>query len=172
MSNNLDDAGLWFESRHAEIQEYNEPEPVNTFVNLDDDEADKAGEQSEVTNKQVRTELNMIKLNEPTAQIVVTLMDTLVPVLLLLIIKGANEDKLKLTGEEKETLTQAWAQYLKDSNVQMSPGAVLIGTVAVIYGAKITLALTEMKRNQKENEELKQLRAELDLLKKSMKDAA
>jgi hypothetical protein len=54
----------------------------------------------------------------------------------------------------------------------MSPGAVLIGTVAVIYGAKITLALTEMKRNQKENEELKQLRAELDLLKKSLKDAA
>ncbi|MDD3687840.1 MAG: hypothetical protein PHE56_13895, partial [Bacteroidales bacterium] len=114
MSNNLDDAGLWFESRHAEIQEFQEPEQYKSFINIEE-EPENIPEQSEVTNKQVRTELNMIKLNEPTAQIVVTLMDTLVPVLLLLIIKGANEDKLKLTEQEKDTLTQAWAQYLKDS---------------------------------------------------------
>lgn len=168
MTNILDNASIWHASRHAELQEFSEPEPI-AAVNFDNPEPELELEpEKNITNTEVRNNLNLIRLNEPTAQIVTTLMDTIIPVLLVLLLKGANEDQLKLNDDEKETLTQAWAQYLKDSNVQMSPGVVLLGSIAIIYGAKITLALSETKKNKVENNELIDLKKEIAELKKQI----
>lgn len=161
-NNNIinDDAALWFANRHAEIQDYEAP----SFVDLEQDDklndlADEADIQSEkLTKTELNTQLNMLELNKPTAKIIVQLMDVLVPVFIVLIIKGADSEQLKLTSEETQTLTEAWALYLRDSNVQMSPGMVLLGTIGIIYGSKVVIALNTAKENKKAEQEEQELK--------------
>ena len=161
-NNNIinDDAALWFANRHAEIQDYEAP----SFVDLEQDDklndlADVADVQSEkLTKTELNTHLNMLELNKPTAKIIVQLMDVLVPVVIVLIIKGADSEQLKLTPEETQTLTEAWALYLRDSNVQMSPGMVLLGTIGIIYGSKVVIALQTAKENKKAEQEEQELK--------------
>lgn len=157
-NNNIinDDAALWFANRHAEIQDYEAP----SFVDLEQDDklndlADEA-EPEKLPKTELNTQLNMLELNKPTAKIIVQLMDVLVPVVIVLIIKGADSEQLKLTSEETQTLTEAWALYLRDSNVQMSPGMVLLGTIGIIYGSKVVIALQENKKAEQEEQELKE----------------
>ncbi len=171
MDNQNDDAAIWWESRHADIQEHEVPEETTSFVNIDE-KGEEVEEQQKVTNTEVRTELNLAKLQEPTAGIVVGLMDSLIPVLFALVLKGTSEDKIKLTSDEKENLTSAWAQYLKDVQVNLTPGMVLLGTIAIIYGSKITVALSDRNKEKKESEEIASLRKELEELKKILPDAA
>lgn len=161
-NNNIinDDAALWFANRHAEIQDYEAP----SFVDLEQDDklndlADEADSFSEkLTKTELNTQLNMLELNKPTAKIIVQLMDVLVPVVIVLIIKGADSEELKLTSEETQTLTEAWALYLRDSNVQMSPGMVLLGTIGIIYGSKVVIALQTAKENKKAEQEEQELK--------------
>ena len=161
-NNNIinDDAALWFANRHAEIQDYEAP----SFVDLEQDDklndlAYEADVQSEkLTKTELNTQLNMLELNKPTAKIIVQLMDVLVPVVIVLIIKGADSEELKLTSEETQTLTEAWALYLRDSNVQMSPGMVLLGTIGIIYGSKVVIALQTAKENKKAEQEEQELK--------------
>jgi large-conductance mechanosensitive channel len=96
----------------------------------------------------------MIKLSEPTAEIVTSVINSLVPLLLVLLIKNSNSENYKLTPDEHQTLVNAWANYLKDSNVQVSPGILLIVSIASIYGAKITTAVAERKKEEKIHNEL------------------
>lgn len=161
-NNNIinDDAALWFANRHAEIQDYEAP----SFVDLEQDDklndlADEADVQSEkLTKTELNTQLNMLELNKSTAKIIVQVMDVLVPVVIVLIIKGADSEQLKLTPEETQTLTEAWALYLRDSNVQMSPGMVLLGTIGIIYGSKVVIALQTAKENKKAEQEEQELK--------------
>lgn len=167
MSNNLDSAGLWWESRHNEIQDFAVPEPVEpapSFVNLEEEPE----VQTTVTNTEVRTELNMIKLNEPVAEIVVGLMNSLIPVIILLILKGVDEKELKLSSEEHNVLIQAWAMYLKDSNIEMSPGMILLVTIGSVYGAKVTKVLTDRKRLEQENNLIASQVQQIELLSKEI----
>lgn len=164
VTNNIvnDDAALWFANRHenVEIQNYEAP----SFVDLEQDDklndlADEADVQPEkLTKTELNTQLNMLELNKPTAKIIVQLMDVLVPVIIVLIIKGADSEQLKLTSEETQTLTEAWALYLRDSNVQMSPGMVLLGTIGIIYGSKVVIALNTAKENKKAEQEEQELK--------------
>lgn len=164
VTNNIvnDDAALWFANRHenVEIQNYEAP----SFVDLEQDDklndlADEADVQPEkLTKTELNTQLNMLELNKPTAKIIVQLMDVLVPVVIVLIIKGADSEELKLTPEETQTLTEAWALYLRDSNVQMSPGMVLLGTIGIIYGSKVVIALQTAKENKKAEQEEQELK--------------
>ena len=163
-NNNIvnDDAALWFANRHenVEIQDYEAP----SFVDLEQDDklndlADEADVQPEkLTKTELNTQLNMLELNRPTAKIIVQLMDVLVPVVIVLLIKGADSEQLKLTSEETQTLTEAWALYLRYSNVQMSPGMVLLGTIGIIYGSKVVIALQTAKENKKAEQEEQELK--------------
>lgn len=164
-NNNIvnDDAALWFANRHenVEIQDYEAP----SFVDLEQDDklndlANEADVQpaEKLTKTELNTQLNMLELNKPTAKIIVQLMDVLVPVVIVLIIKGADSEQLKLTSEETQTLTEAWAMYLRDSNVQMSPGMVLLGTIGIIYGSKVVIALQTAKENKKAEQEEQELK--------------
>lgn len=172
MSNNIDDAALWWENRNAEIQSFTAPDPEDlpSFVNIEEKEENETEVQTNITNQEVRTQLNMIKLNEPVAGIVTGLMNSLVPVLLVLIIKDIDDDKLKLTDSEKDTLTQAWAQYLKDSNIQMSPGMVLLGTIAIIYGGKINLVLNDRKQKREKEEKENAYMQKIEMLTRRLEE--
>jgi len=163
-TNNIvnDDAALWFANRHenVEIQDYEAP----SFVDLEQDDklndlADEADVQPEkLTKTELNTQLNMLELNRPTAKIIVQLMDVLVPVVIVFVIKGADSEELKLTPEETQILTEAWALYLRDSNAQMSPGMVLLGTIGIIYGSKVVIALQTAKENKKAEQEEQELK--------------
>ncbi len=158
----IDDASLWFESRNASIQDYETPEPVPEIPDFIDTETESEPVEY-VTSKQVRHELNMIQLNEPTAEIIVSLMDVVLPLVLVIFIKGTDKEDIKLDQNERETLIAAWAKYLQTTSFQMSPGGILITSMLTIYGAKVTMAM--MNRNQ--NSELEELRKENERLKQN-----
>jgi hypothetical protein len=127
-----DDAALWHESRQADIQDFEEP----TFIEPEPEpEPEKPTEH--ISDRDVKTELNMLKLNEPTAEIIVSLMDYLMIIPLSFICRGITREETKIETEEKETLVQAWAAYLKTVSFNISPGAVLLTTVLTIYGSKV-----------------------------------
>lgn len=157
----LDDAGLWWESRHSDIQDYDIPEEKpDSFIDIDTLPSDDEPER--VTAADVRNELNLTKLNEPTAKIIVALMDVVLPLAFVFIVKGGDKQALKLDEDERETLTSAWAEYLKTTSFAMSPGGILATTIVTIYGAKITVAMMERRQKQ---EEIEALREQNELLK-------
>ena len=130
-----DDAALWHESRKAEIQDYEEPsfiEPEPEPEPLPEEET-----REHLSDRDLKTELNMLKLNEPTAEIIISLMDYLMIIPLSFICKGMTRAEAKVEAEERETLVAACAAYLKTTSFNISPGAVFITTVLTIYGAKV-----------------------------------
>jgi hypothetical protein len=128
-----DDAAMWHESRKADIQKFEEPSFIEPELEQEPEEEPK----EHITDKDVRTELNMLKLNEPTAEIIIALMDYLMIIPLSFICKGITRAEAKVEAEEKETLVQACANYLRTTSFNISPGAVFITTVLTIYGAKV-----------------------------------
>lgn len=156
----IDDAALWKKNRELGIEAYNVPEPTDQpdFVNISSEagelpglDGDGADGQHDITNKDVSNELNALKLSEPTAKLIVSLMDVLLPNLAVLISKK-KEDKqiVKLDSDEKEALTGAFANYLKETSFHMSPGAVLVTAIAGIYVPKF--ATVYMHRNEPEKQ--------------------
>jgi len=145
-----DEASLWWESRNSQVQDYVNPEEFEkSFIDIDNVDTEVEEEKELISNKERISQLNMIKLSEPTAEIVTSVINSLVPLLLVLLIKNSNSENYKLTPDEHQTLVNAWANYLKDSNVQVSPGILLIVSIASIYGAKITTAVAERKKEEK-----------------------
>jgi hypothetical protein len=151
---NKDDASLWWESRHSQIQDFDIPEPEP------DETPDFVTETMEndpdyVSDRDVKSELNMIRLNEPTAEIIVSMMDVILPLAFVLLIKGTEKEDARLEGGEREALVTAWAQYLKTTSFSMSPGGVLFTSILTIYGAKVTVALVGKKEKESENDLLR-----------------
>ena len=127
-----DDAALWHESRNVEIQDFEEPE----FI-APEPEPEPEDPKEYISDREVKTELNMIKLNEPTAEILISLMDYLMIIPLSFICRGITRAETKVEAEERETLVQACAAYLKTTSFNLSPGVVFLTTVLTIYGAKV-----------------------------------
>lgn len=125
-----DDAALWYESRQVDIQDYEEP----AFIEPDPETEDT---KEHITDRDVRTELNMLKLNEPTAEILISLMGYFMIIPLSFICKGITREEAKVEAEERDTLVQACASYLKTVSFNLSPGAVFLTTVLTVYGAKV-----------------------------------
>ncbi|MDL2309034.1 hypothetical protein LJC53_05575 [Bacteroidales bacterium OttesenSCG-928-C03] len=165
-----DDASLYWESRHSSVQDYEIPEPepeeIPSFIEPDTTIDDPV---EYISDRDVKTELNMIRLNEPTAEIVVAMIDVILPMAMVLLIKGTEKEEIKLEDGERETLVSAWAQYLKTTSFNMSPGAVLCTTMITIYGAKITMAM--MNKGKKESE-IDELRKQNQMLKKIIDENA
>lgn len=187
-NNNIinDDAQEWYDSMGQEIQDYEvppmpEPEPSPEEV-AEAEEAEYLedhpyADAPRVSAEDANSVLNLQKINRPTASIIVGVMDTVLPVVIALIIKGSDRDDAKLSDEERETLTDAWAQYLGTKNVQASPAAVLITCIVTIYGAKLYDAMQHRQQLQHEQriaeqqemlrrqqEEIARLRAERSAL--------
>ena len=131
-----------------------------------------------VTGEDASSVLNMQRIQRPTASVIVGVMDVVLPIVIALIFKGSESDTLKLDDGERDTLTDAWTAYLGDKNVQASPGAVLLTTIATIYGAKVFLAFQQKKEADRQriiddqNAELKRLHLENELLKRQAAEKA
>lgn len=141
-----DDAQDWYASMGQQIQDFEVPPmPEAEPTPEEAAQAEEAqflddhpyADAPRVSGEDASSVLNMQRIQRPTAAIIVGVMDTVLPILIALIIKGSERDDAKLTDGERETLTDAWAQYLGTKNVQASPAAVLLTCIATIYGAKV-----------------------------------
>ena len=156
-----DDASCWFASQNQQIQDFEAPpapeaEPFNTESDYDPDRP--LGDAPTVTDEDVRNVTNMRLAQQPTAELIVGVMDVLMPLVLVLLIKGTDKDDIKLEPDERETLVTAWAGYLGDKNIQASPGVVLIIALVTVYGGKIVAAVADRKKR----DEISCLKAELE----------
>ena len=127
-----DDAALWHDSRNTDIQDFEEPDFIQPEPDPESEEPKEY-----ISDRDVKTELNMLKLNEPTAEIIVSLMNYLMIIPMSFVCRGISKEETKVDTEERETLVQAFAAYLKTTSFNMSPGAVLFTTILTIYGSKV-----------------------------------
>ena len=164
-----DDASDWYASMGQEIQDYEVPPMPEAEPTAEDQAAAEEAEYLDehpyaeaprVTSEDASSVLNMQRIQRPTASVIVGVMDTVLPILIALVVKGSEAGALKLDAGERDTLTDAWAAYLGDKNVQASPGAVLLTTIATIYGAKVFMAF-QQRKDARLAEENEALRAEL-----------
>lgn len=156
-----DDASSWFASQEQQIQDFEAPpapeaEPLNPEPDFDPDRP--FGGAPTVTDEDVRNVTNMRLAQQPTAELIVGVMDVVLPLALVLLIKGTDKDDIKLEPDERETLVTAWAGWLGDKNIQASPGVVLLIAIVTVYGGKIVAAVADRRRR----DELAALRAQLE----------
>lgn len=151
-----DDSSLWYETQGQQIQDYEVPESP-----LPGDEPETAETidepQPEITDAEVRTQINLQRINKPVAGLIVGGMDAVVPLLFIALVKGTDEDDLKLTPQERDDLENAFALYLGEKSIEVNPLHALLFTIATIYGGKMMLAI----RNKKLREEKAALEAEI-----------
>jgi len=159
-----DDAALWWSNRKAEVQEFETPEQETeppSFIDVETDTPEPSETETEtkpkenVTATDVRNRLNMIKLQKPVAETVVSLVEILFPVLLMLILK-ADKEECQFDEAEHDVMVEAWAQYLESTNINMSPSMVLVTTMVTVLGAKTF----EIINNRKAKESEKALQAQ------------
>ena len=89
-------------------------------------------------------------------------------------ISGGDKEKYKLSSTERTDYTEAWANFLADKNITLSPGAMLL----LVTGGLVIPRLYEANRERKERK-LQQLQAdtieeqeaEIINLKKQLKNA-
>ncbi|HPX58977.1 MAG TPA: hypothetical protein PK495_07540 [Bacteroidales bacterium] len=151
----VDDASLWFDSRQMEIQDYEIPED-DDFLNISDlENEDLEKEEFEpekpITKKDILQNLNRIELREPTARLIISLMDVVFPLLFFAFFK-VDKNLCRLDKEEKQILLDAWCQYLATKEVEMSPGMVLLSSMLTIYTAKLGMAKLLTKKDNDDDE--------------------
>lgn len=162
-----DDASDWFASQGQQVQDYEAPAPpMDDTMATDAQETDNVdpdrpfGDAPTVTDEDVRNVTNMRIAQKPTAELIVGVMDVIIPLVLVLLIKGTDKDSVKLEPDERDTLVNAWAGFLGDKNIQASPGVVLAVAIITVYGGKIFAAMADRKRR----DELNLLRAQMEEL--------
>ena len=146
-----DDADIWMETMGQNIQDYAVPPSP-----IEEPEVIEPEEEETITASDVRNHANSIALRKPTAEIIVGTTDMLLPAVLCLLIKHTDTADYKLQPDEQETLVNAWANYLGEKSIDLSPGWALIGSIATIYGSKLLMAFA----TRKERHELEQMRQE------------
>lgn len=188
MSNYNDDAASWFASQGQQIQDFEAPpmpemEPtVEDAEVLEEPDPDRPyGDAPTVTSDDVRNVQNMRILQEPTAKIIVGVMDTVIPLVVMLLMKNVAEESMKLEESEREELELAWAAYLGDKNVQVSPGVALIVCIVTVYGGKVISVMQDRKQREERNalyaqlaeqrEQIEQLKQQLTLAHQKAKEA-
>ena len=121
--------------------------------NYDGDE-DGGGEE----NERVEFDPSLASLS---AEFAAMITDLAIPALIAMFVK-CDPQRLQATTDQLEKLTKAYSQYLQTKQIQLTPGWMLIGVIASVYGTKIPIALQEQKLKEKE-EELKTKEKELEL---------
>lgn len=188
MNNYNDDAAAWFASQGQQIQDFEAPpmpesEPtVEDAEVLEEPDPDRPyGDAPTVTSDDVRNVQNMRILQEPTAKIIVGVMDTVIPLVVMLLMKNVAEESMKLEKSEREELELAWAAYLGDKNVQVSPGVALIVCIVTVYGGKVISVMQDRKAREERNqlyaqlaeqkEQIEQLKQQLNIAHQKAKEA-
>lgn len=188
MSKYNDDAASWFASQGQQIQDFEAPPmpemeaTIETAEVLEGPDPDRPyGDAPTVTSDDVRNVQNMRILQEPTAKIIVGVMDTVIPLVVMLLMKNVAEESMKLEESEREELELAWAEYLGDKNVQVSPGVALIVCIVTVYGGKVISVMHDRKQREERNalyaqlaeqkEQIEQLKQQLNIAHQKAKEA-
>lgn len=158
-----------------------EPTVEDAEVLEEPDPARPYGDAPTVTSDDVRNVQNMRILQEPTAKIIVGVMDIVIPLVVMLLMKNVAEESMKLEKSEREELELAWAVYLGDKNVQVSPGVALIACIVTVYGGKVISVMQDRKQREERNalyaqlaeqrEQIEQLKQQLTLAHQKAKEA-
>lgn len=125
-----------------------EPEPADTLPGIDD-----AEQLPDPVMEHKKHEVAMFP-----AETIVDVVDTAAVSLNSYI---AMERQQGASEEEKKTLQNAVANYLKDTDIDISPGKLVLVLVLMIYGPKTVQAFQIRKQNQ-ENAALREHVAELE----------
>lgn len=144
----IDDAALWKANRELLIEDIAEPEglpeEVPGFIDVGD--VSEEVPEEDITAKDVRNEMNALKLAQPSANLCVSIIDIIIPALVFHF-AGVDKQLFKLDDDERATLTDAFANYLKEKDLNMSPGAVLLLAIAGVYVPKFMYI--KMMRNER-----------------------
>lgn len=119
-----------------------------------DGDGDEGGEDDE----RIEFDASMAGLS---AEFAAMITDLAIPALIAMFVK-CNPERLQATTDQLQKLTKAYTQYLQTKQIQLTPGWMLIGVIASIYGTKIPVAMQEQKLKEKE-EELRAKEKELEL---------
>lgn len=135
--------------------------PQDEDNGLDDDyegNFDGGEDGDEEGNERVEFDPGLASLS---AEFAAMITDLAIPALIAMFVK-CDPQRLQATTDQLQKLTKAYTQYLQTKQIQLTPGWMLIGVIASIYGTKIPIALQEQKLKEKE-EELKNKEKELEL---------
>lgn len=121
-----------------------------------EDEEDYGGEEDE--DERVEFDAGLASLS---AEFAAMITDLAIPTLIAMFVK-CDPERLQATKDQLQKLTKAYSQYLQTKKIQLTPGWMLIGVIASVYGTKIPIAIQEQKLKEKE-EELKTREKELEL---------
>lgn len=116
------------------------------------------GEDGDEESERVEFDPGLASLSAEFASMIT---DLAIPALIAMFVK-CDPQRLQATTDQLEKLTKAYSQYLQTKQIQLTPGWMLIGVIASVYGTKIPIALQEQKLKEKE-EELKNKEKELEL---------
>lgn len=145
----ISDEDIWLMNQGQEIQDFEAPEEQfieddtpPSFIEINNEDS----KSEYVSDREVKTQLNLQKLQQPTAELFVGILDVIVPIILLYLFKNIDKNDAKLEEDEKEQLISALSIYLATKEVNVSPVMGLLFTIITIYGAKILYIKTLKKQ--------------------------
>jgi len=120
-----------------------------------------------------RSESQIIKEASSLANGIVVITDLLVSTVAGAF-SGGNKEDYKLSDSEKSAANDAWAKYLAEKNVELSPGLMLILVMGLIVVPKFIQANRERKERKlqkSQDNKVLELETEIKTLNKKLKDA-
>ena len=131
-----------------------------------EDESEDDAEKKYLSQEEIKTATENFKFSKNIAGIFVEFTDMAMSGVASIIAKETQEGASK---QEKEPLTDAWANFLKDKNADISPGWILLAMVLMVYAPKLWNARQCRKlklENEQKDKEIESLKKELERRKK------
>lgn len=149
-----------------------EKQPFDILPNSDTHDMDSYQKDDVITDDELKRREALRTASFLPAKVVVETIDISFAGLLKWISGAETVEEFKTDQETKNSLTEAWQNYLKDKGADLSPGVMLIMMCAGVYGPKIPIALDIRKANGKNKElsmKLEDIEKENAALKRKLK---
>ena len=160
MATNDENEKIYEETREYPIQDYETPPPPPEETV----QSEEIHEPEYITDKEVKSEMNALKLSEPLANLLVNLLNIVLPAIVCNFSPEGNDDKLDLImdGTEREATTYAIANFIKETNFDLSPGGVLLTTLISVYTPKFIYVF--YTKRQQHIETMSAMQRQIELL--------
>ncbi len=107
-----------------------------------------------------KTEAELKRAARTPAKFVVGALDGGLAYLSSVIAKSDESDSYKASKDEREQLTDLWAEYLKGKGADLPPGVMILVMTAIVYGPKVKMAWDDRKKNELVREQREKLLAQ------------
>jgi hypothetical protein len=138
-----------------------------------DDPLDNVDEITEIeTEREATPRVNLVREASTAANVIVISYDLLLSRIAGMY-SGGEHEQFKLTNDEKSYYTDAWANYLADKNIEMSPGIMLIVATLLLTIPRLVDAnkiRKEKKLQQAEENVINEKDTEIKHLKKKLNE--